>query len=203
MANAHHIVNLEQSLGIYEELSVQQWVLPHTTLLDVFNLFYFYAFFPMLIPIAAWLFWKHPEVYSLARTAFLASGGIAVCFFLTLPTAPPRLLGIGFVDTLNSGLTPTYSDIPGVNHYAALPSMHIGWTFLLAVSLTFALPKTNWRWLAFAMPLMMASATVVTGNHWFIDGVLGLIVAMTALVATLRYRRWTQARTAQSTPVPG
>ena len=203
MGNARHIVNIEQSLGIYGELSVQRWILPHTALLDVFNVFYFYAFFPMLIPIAAWLFWKHPDVYALARTAFLTSGAIAVCFFLTLPTAPPRLLGVGFVDTLNSGLTPTYSDIPGVNHYAALPSMHIGWTFLLAVSLTLALPKTRWRWLAFAMPVMMATATVVTGNHWFLDGVLGLIVALTALTATVSYRRWTRARTPWRTRVPG
>jgi hypothetical protein len=203
LANATHIVNVEKSIGLYHELAVQRWVLPHAALVDVFNLLYFYMFFPLLIPIAAWLFWKHEEVYSLARTAFLASGFIAVCFFLTLPTAPPRLLDVGFVDTLNQSLTPTYSEIPGVNHYAALPSMHVGWTFLLAVAVVRALPAWRWRWLAFLMPVIMFSATVVTGNHWFLDGALGLVVALTGLAAALRIRRWIAMRTRAPAPATG
>src|SRR5690606_3977491 len=94
-ANAHHIISLERTFGIYEELTIQRWVLPSDMLVDLFNLVYFFGFFPLLIPTAIWLFWKHPDIYSLARTAFLASGFIAVCFFLTLPTAPPRLLDVG------------------------------------------------------------------------------------------------------------
>jgi membrane-associated phospholipid phosphatase len=202
-ANAERIIDLERTLGIYSELTIQRWVLPNATLIDVFNLLYFYMFFPLIIPIAAWLFWKHPEVYALARTAFLASGAIAVCFFLTLPTAPPRLLDAGFVDTLNLSLTPTYSDIPGVNHYAALPSMHVGWTFLLAVAITWALPRWRWRGFAFVIPLLMFSSTVVTGNHWFVDGALGLVVALAGLWASLRIRQWIQARRQETLPASG
>ena len=202
-ANAERIIDLERNLGIYQELAVQRWVLPNPALVDIFNLLYFYMFFPLLIPIAAWLFWKHPEVYALARTAFLASGAIAVCFFLMLPTAPPRLLDVGFVDTLNLSLTPTYSDIPGVNHYAALPSMHVGWTFLLAVAITWALPHWRWRGLAFVIPVVMFSSTVVTGNHWFVDGALGLIVALAGMWAAVRIRRWIQTRKRATRPVYG
>ena len=202
-ANANHIINVERSLGFYHELTVQGWILPHATLVDVFNLLYFYMFFPLLIPTAAWLFLKHPDVYALARTAFLASGAIAVCFFLLLPTAPPRLLDVGFVDTLNQSLTPTYSQIPGVNHYAALPSMHVGWTFLLAVAIYTATPSWRWRWVAFAIPIVMFSSTVVTGNHWFLDGALGLIVALIGLKAAVRIRGWIQARTPVQQPASG
>jgi hypothetical protein len=202
-ANAHRIVDFERTLGIYHELSVQRWVLPHASLVDVFNLLYFYMFFPLLIPTAAWLFWKHPDIYALARTAFLASGAIAVCFFLTLPTAPPRLLDVGFVDTLNQSLTPTYSQIPGVNHYAALPSMHVGWTFLLATAIYLATPSCKWRWVAYAIPVVMFSSTVVTGNHWFLDGALGLIVALVGLRVAFRIRGWTQVRTPAPQPASG
>jgi hypothetical protein len=193
-ANAHHLVDIERDLGIYAELTWQRWVLPHASLVDVFNLIYFYSFFPLIIPTAVWLFLKRPHVYSLARTAFLASGAIAVCFFLALPTAPPRLLDVGFVDTLNQSFTPTYSSIPGVNHYAALPSMHVGWTFLLAVAIVIALPDSKWRWLAFGIPLMMFISTVVTGNHWFLDAALGLVVAMVGLAAAVKIRRYTSKR---------
>jgi hypothetical protein len=189
MANAHHIVNLEQKLGIFGELTVQRWFLPSSTLIHVFNVIYFYGFFPVFIPTAIWLYMRRPQIYRMARTAFLTSGGIAVCFFLTLPTAPPRLLGMGFVDTLNDGLAPSYSSIPGVNHYAALPSMHVGWTFLLAVALYQALPRQRWRPVFFLIPFMMFSATVVTGNHWFMDAGLGLTVASIALLLTLYVQR--------------
>jgi PAP2 superfamily len=179
--NAYNLINIERDLGIFEELTLQRWVLPSAFLVDVFNLFYFYMFFPFVVPSAIWLFLKRPQIYRLARNAFLISGGIAACFFLMLPTAPPRLVGMGFIDTLNQSFTPTYSSIPGVNHYAALPSMHVGWTFLLAVALFQAFKGWRGRPIFFAIPVMMFTSTVVTGNHYFIDGILGLVVAGVAL----------------------
>jgi membrane-associated phospholipid phosphatase len=191
--NAYNLINIERDLGIFEELTLQRWVLPSAFLVDVFNMFYFYMFFPLVIPSAIWLFLKRPHIYRLARNAFLISGGIAAGFFLMLPTAPPRLVGMGFIDTLNQSFTPTYSSIPGVNHYAALPSMHVGWTFLLAVALFQAFKGWRGRPIFFLIPMMMFTSTVVTGNHYFIDGMLGLVVASFALyIAT-----WIQRRTEQ------
>jgi hypothetical protein len=198
-ANARHLADLERSLGMFHELSIQQWVLPSAFFIDIFNWIYFYGFFPVLIPTAIWLYMRRPRTYELARTAFLASGGIAVCFFLTLPTAPPRLADMGFIDTLNQSLTPTYSSIPGVNHYAALPSMHVGWTFLLATAIYLALPNFKFRGIAYVIPIAMFSATVVTGNHWFLDAVLGLAVALCGLGIALVLRRYLDARRASST----
>ena len=188
--NAYNLIDIEQELGIFKEAAVQQWVLPNATLVDFFNMVYFWLFFPLVIPSAVWLYVKRPETYRLARNAFLISGAIAVIFFLTLPTAPPRFLGhMGFIDTLNQSFTPTYSSIPGVNHYAALPSMHVGWTFLLAVALFRASNGWRLRGVFFAIPLMMWIATIVTGNHYFLDGMLGLIVACIALRISLAIQR--------------
>jgi len=192
--NAYNLIDVERSLGIFLELTVQSWVLSSDLLVHVFNIIYFYMFFPFVIPTAIWLYVKHQAIYRLARTAFLISGGIAVCFFLTLPTAPPRLIGMGFIDTLNRSLTPTYSSMPGVNHYAALPSMHVGWTFLLAVALFLAFKDWKGRPVFFLIPLAMFTATVVTGNHYFLDGLLGLIVAMVALRAALFVQSWSGER---------
>ena len=69
-ANARQLIDIERDLGIYAELTWQRWVLPHATLVDVFNIIYFYSFFPVIIPTAIWLFLKRPHVYALARTAF-------------------------------------------------------------------------------------------------------------------------------------
>jgi membrane-associated phospholipid phosphatase len=130
----------------------------------------------------------------LARNAFLISGGIAVIFYLTLPTAPPRLLELGFIDTLNQSFTPTYDSIPGVNQYAALPSMHVGWNFLTAVVLAMAFSGFRLRFLVFLLPLAMFTATVATGNHYFLDGVLGIGIAGVALLIALRIKRYGEER---------
>jgi hypothetical protein len=191
--NAYRIVELEQNLGIFEELALQTLILPHDGILHVFNFFYFYGLFPLLLPTAIWLYFRRPHVYMLARNAFLISGAIAVCFYIALPTAPPRLIGMGFIDTvsaLSSGFTPTYSSIPGVNHFAALPSMHVGWNFLTAVALYLALSGFRARPIVLILPVLMFTSTVVTGNHYFLDGVLGLVVAATGLgIALVIHRR--------------
>lgn len=187
--NGHNIVDIERDLGIFKELALQTWVLSHDFLVHVFNVIYFYGLFPLLLPTAIFLYWRRPQVYVLARNAFLLSGFIAVCFYLTLPTAPPRLLDIGFIDTLNRSLTPTYESIPGVNQYAALPSMHVGWNFLTAVALYMALARVPGRAVVLVLPVAMFTATVVTGNHYFIDGVLGLGIASLALWIAVRVER--------------
>jgi hypothetical protein len=177
LRNAEYVVNLEQRLGLFKELSVQALVLPHSAVVNLFNIIYFYGLFPLLMATAIWLFMRRPEVYRRMRTAFLASGAIAVCLYLLVPTAPPRLIGFGFVDTLGAGLTPGSNTIPGVNHFAAMPSMHVGWNFLTAMGIYLGLGTGRWRLLIFAMPVAMILATVATANHYFVDGALGIVVA--------------------------
>lgn len=61
------------------------------------------------------------------------------------------------------------------NQYAAMPSMHIGWSTWSALVLV---PLLRRRWakvLAAAYPLLTLTGIVVTGNHYWIDGVGGLL----------------------------
>jgi len=93
--------------------------------------------------------------------------------------APPECDEYGFVDTVaryggwisfgNEG----YKDVS--NQYAAMPSMHIGWSTWSTLVL---LPLLRRRWarvLAAAYPLVTLVAIVVTANHYWIDGIGGLI----------------------------
>ena len=61
------------------------------------------------------------------------------------------------------------------NQYAAMPSMHIGWA---TWSTLVMVPLLRRRWakvLAMAHPFATLTCIVVTGNHYWIDGVGGLI----------------------------
>ena len=56
------------------------------------------------------------------------------------------------------------------NQYAAMPSMHIGWSTWCALVLA-PLMRRRWlRWLAIAYPLLTLFCIIVTGNHYWIDG---------------------------------
>jgi membrane-associated phospholipid phosphatase len=202
--NAYKIVNIERDLGIFKELALQALILPHDLLVAAANMVYFYGLFPLIIPTALFLFIRRPPLYVVVRNAFLASGFIAVVFYLSLPTAPPRLLsGMGFVDTLGRSLTPSYSSLPGVNHFAALPSMHVGWNFLTALAIYWALRGFRFRWAAWLLPAAMVAATVATGNHYFIDGALGIMVALGGVgVALLIERRGLRRRAAAAMGEP-
>lgn len=192
--NGYRVVQIEQDLGIFVERTLQAIIVPKPLLLDIFNFVYVYGLFPLLLPTAVFLFWRKPRVYVLVRNAFLLSGAIAAVFFLLLPTAPPRLMGYGFIDTLGGTLTPTYDSIPGVNHFAAVPSMHVGWNFLMAVSLYMALKGKRFRELVLLFPVVMFTSTLVTGNHYIVDGLLGVVVAATALYLAYRIQRWDDAK---------
>ena len=192
--NGYRVIQIEQDLGIFQELALQSLILPHALLVDLFNFIYFYGLFPVLIPTAVFLFWRRPHVYGLARNAFLLSGAIAVIFYTLLPTAPPRLIGFGFIDTLGQSMTPTYDSIPGVNHFAAVPSMHVGWNFLMAVALYIGLKGFKYREAVLLFPFVMFTSTLVTGNHYIVDGILGIIVAGAALYMAYRIQKWDERR---------
>ena len=61
------------------------------------------------------------------------------------------------------------------NQYAAMPSMHIGWATWSALVL-FPLVRRRWaKVLVVAYPLLTLVCIVVTANHYWIDGVGGLV----------------------------
>ncbi len=188
--NAGQLIRLEQDIGVFRELSLQAATLPYQVLTHLFNVIYFYGHFPLIIVVGAWLFWKHPPLYSLIRNSFLASGAIALVVFVLFPVAPPRLIGAGFIDTLQFTVALTYDKSPGVNEFAAVPSMHVGWNLLLALGLFLAARNPVVRGLALLLPPAMILSTVATGNHYLLDAPLGIMTALSGLTIALVIRRY-------------
>lgn len=82
------------------------------------------------------------------------------------------------------------------NQYAAMPSMHIGWSTWSALVLV---PLLRRRWakvLAAVYPALTLVCILLTGNHYWIDGVGGLL----CLGAGFALARWVTRRTS---PAPG
>jgi hypothetical protein len=180
--NAAGIIDWEKSSGLFVETSIQEWVLNHVQLAEALNYFYLYAHWTITPLFFIWLYRRRRNVYPYVRNAFLAANGIALVVFMLYPVAPPRLVGEGFVDTLNK-----VSDIDlhgGVfsgwfNPHAAVPSMHFGYALMIGMVGLVLLRSWPLRLIALAYPALVFIAITGTANHYVIDAVAGgLVVAL-------------------------
>jgi membrane-associated phospholipid phosphatase len=195
--NARYLMRLESHLGIFEELSLQSATISYDAAVHAFNLIYFYAHWPAIIACGIYLFVTKPHVYTITRNAFLISGAIALVFFILFPVAPPRLATVGIVDTLGMTVPLDYDNSPLVNPYAALPSMHVGWCLVLSLGLYLSTSRRWVRMLALSITPTMWLATIITGNHFIIDGLFGTILAGIGFVSALWLNRnWPEMQAA-------
>lgn len=189
---ARDIIALERDFGIFWEAQVQSWILSSHLLIEFFNNFYAYGHFPVIFAVGIWLFIFHRDRYVLTRNAFLISGALSLVIFHLFPLAPPRLLPAhyGFVDTLGQFSDVNYhSGGNFVNNYAAMPSLHIGWNLLLAIGIITTIKNPLVRGVAALMPVVMSITVVVTANHYFVDILAGVAVAMVGLYLAVQLDR--------------
>jgi hypothetical protein len=199
--NALHIIDAEKSLGIYTELAWQEWALDSRLLVRFFNFVYFWLDFPLIAALGLLMYWKCRRYYTFTRDAILFSGACALVLYAAFPVAPPRLLpDSGIIDTLQAYNNASYqaqSTEFFVNPYAAMPSLHVGWAFLVAIGVVLAFARGDLpAWLrptvillAILHPLAQWSSTVFTGNHYFLDGVGGLVTGALGLAFAIFMQR--------------
>ena len=201
--NATAVIDAQQALGMFWEPHLQAWVLESAIHVRLWNWVYFWAHAPAIVVVGLWLLWRHPRTYVLIRNAFLVSAVIALVCYRLYPVAPPRLVqGYGFVDTMQLYSNVSYqaqSLQPFVNPYAAMPSLHFGWSFLLGVGIWLALRDGRGLALGVALTALMGLAIVLTANHYILDGVAGFAVAAAGLLVALW---WDRGRPMPRRPLP-
>jgi len=177
------ILEWEESVGIAIEKEAQDLIAGSEMLVTLSNWVYIWFHWPVIIATLVWLHRNHRVKYLLLRNAMFISGAIGMVIFAIYPVAPPRLTEAGFVDTVTD-LSTSYRVLQPpalVNKYAAVPSLHVGWNLLVGiVVLTVATHKIP-RIFAALSPIAMIIAVVLTANHYVIDAVAGIIVAMIGL----------------------
>ena len=83
---------------------------------------------------------------------------------------------------------PLYHLVDG-NPYAAIPSLHGGYSFLIFLFIATLVWNTRWRWTVYPAalyPLIQCFAAVYTGNHYVVDLLIGYAYATAAFLAV----RW-------------
>jgi PAP2 superfamily len=187
--NATRLINLERRLGIFWEPRLQAWALAHDWAITLANWIYVWAYWPLLAGTMVWLFVRHRSATAVYRNALLVSGAIGLVCFTLIPMAPPRFMtDWGFVDTVAAGSEAYATLYPAsvANWYAAMPSLHVGWTLLMGIALATRSTNRLVRVIGVVLPLAMFAATVLTANHYIADGLVGAAVALAALAAAHR-----------------
>jgi hypothetical protein len=193
-ANAHHIVDFERSLGTFFEPGLQHALVNHVPwLIDFANFTYLNSHFVITTAFLGWLYLFRNEHFYFVRNMFMVAMAIALVGYAVFPTAPPRLLpSEGFTDTIAAFTGVTQDSQTAtllVNQYAAVPSMHIAFSLMVAVPAAALSRSVFARALWSAYPLLILFAIVATGNHFWFDAAVGAAVACAAVVVARQLAR--------------
>jgi hypothetical protein len=121
------------------------------------------------------ILWLNGPRYRHHRNALVLLSLIGLAVYWLYPTAPPRLIGAGFHDTVEATLPFAYRvETASANLYAAMPSLHMAWALWVTIAIWSITARWWLRTLAAMHPLVTAATVLATGNHYTADLLAGL-----------------------------
>lgn len=216
--HARNVIKIEDTIGLWFEPELQRWYLdlPHHGFIRAWNIFYGTAHFVVTIGVLIYAFHKAPAIYRYARTMLAATTTLALFGFAAFTLMPPRLLdvdseygackgqgtdchGYGIIDTIDrwGGLWKFgKGGMSAVsNQYAAMPSLHFGWSTWCAITVVLVVGRGRARWLAFLYPAATLFCILVTGNHFWLDAFFGAVALALGWLVAAGFERWRARRT--------
>jgi hypothetical protein len=176
--NAKHLFDLENSMGIAFEAGLQR-ALDGTTILWAMGWIYLAAQTLALIAGVVTCFFLAPRVYRRLRNTLIVMWMLALPVYALLPTAPPRLAGIGLADSVSAHGAVSLTGRSSVfyNELAAVPSLHCGFAVAVGIALAAAASGRVAKALALLWGPLVCLTVVATGNHYVFDIGAGLLAA--------------------------
>jgi membrane-associated phospholipid phosphatase len=181
--NGLRVISLEQRVSHHLfELSVERIADSSRFLLTASAWTYWNSEFTVIGLTLLWVYLRRHGAFAGFRNTILMANLIGLVGFWLIPTAPPWMFpDKGFVAGVNhsSALLQTFG-----NSYAAMPSLHaadaliVGW-FMVRVS------RTIWAKALWALwPVWVWFSVIATANHYLLDVLAGIVVAVVSLLAT-------------------
>jgi membrane-associated phospholipid phosphatase len=183
VVNGLRVISLEQRFSHHLfELTVERVADSSGALLTAAAWTYWNSEFTVIGLALLWVYLRRHERFSRFRNTILLANLIGLVGFVLMPTAPPwKFPQLGFVDGVNhqSALLKTFG-----NSYAAMPSLHAADALIVGFFLV-AASRTLWAKALWALwPLWVWFCVIATANHYVLDVLAGIGVAITALLAT-------------------
>jgi hypothetical protein len=129
-----------------------------------------------------WVYLRRHERFTRFRNTILLANLIGLVGFALMPTAPPWMFPAkGFVGGVNhsSELLHTLG-----NQYAAMPSLHAADALIVGCFLALSCRRLWAKALWTLWPLWVWFCVIATANHYVLDVLAGIAVALVSLTAT-------------------
>lgn len=179
---AQAILRFEQALHIDIERPINLFVASVHPIAYVADYFYATLHFVVTVAVLVWLYRSHPMRYRSLRSVLFATNLVGLFGFWVYALAPPRMLTAdGFIDTVvrfhTWGSWASGDVASASNQFAAMPSLHIGWSLWSGVIIVM-LARRRWvRILGALYPVATFLVIMGTANHFVLDA-LGGVVAL-------------------------
>jgi len=179
-SNGLGVINIERHTHALFELTLQRVTVSSHLLTTLTSWTYWLSQFTVLGLALLWVYLRRNEHFGRFRNTVLLANAIGLIGYITLPTAPPRMFpGEGFVDILSSF---------GINHgsgfvelasnpYAAMPSLHSADALIVGITLAMIVRRWYFKAIWLSWPAWVWFSVMATGNHFWLDIVVGVGVA--------------------------
>jgi membrane-associated phospholipid phosphatase len=178
--NARTLVDFERSLGLFFEPGLQAWARGEEWLLWAANWMYVNSHFVVTTTFLIWLYIARNHAFYYVRNMFMVAMAFALAGYLAYPTAPPRFMPEwGFTDSVATFVGESAESSANVlyNPFAAVPSMHVAFALMIAIPAFFLVRNRVLKALWAVYPAVVTFVVVVTANHFWMDALLGAMVA--------------------------
>lgn len=161
------------------------------------TIYYAVVHVPALLAFLVWLFVRHREHYPHWRNALavVTAGCLAIRWFRV---APPRYLtDLGYQDLSERFGPSVYGEIGTSvsDQFTAMPSIHVGWSAVVSFGIV-ATTTSRWRWVFLLHVVLTTLVVSATGHHWWLDGVVAVLLLAAGLAADSAVRRAVRRRLA-------
>jgi hypothetical protein len=180
-AHGRSVWDVERFLHLPSEVDFEHALMPYPSVMRALNSYYAVAHVPAVIACLVWLFVRHRDQYPSLRTTLALTTGACLLVQL-IPVAPPRMYPeLGFVDAGDVFGPSVYGKVgTGIaDQLSAMPSVHVAWAALVALAVILA-SSSRWRYWILAHPILTVVAVTATANHWWLDGVVAVIILFAA-----------------------
>lgn len=193
--NGLKVVDIERRASGLWELSLQSYAHRSDVLTWSVSATYWLSQFTVMGLALLFVYLRRNESFTRFRNAIMLANVLGLVGYVMLPTAPPRMFPeLGFVDTLStfggpnhgSGLVELAS-----NPYAAMPSLHSADALIVGVVMATVVRRSWAKAIWLAWPAWVWFAVIATGNHFWLDVVAGIALAVAA--GAFVYRRQLRA----------
>jgi membrane-associated phospholipid phosphatase len=144
-----------------------------------------------------WVYLRHHDLFARFRNTILLANMVGLVGYVLMPTAPPWMF-------------PTYGFVDGVNHqsglgafanpYAAMPSLHAADALIVGIFL-FRACRSRWSRAVWALwPAWVWFCVLATANHFWLDVLAGIVVALISLGIVSRVAR-RRGQPAEAVPI--